>query len=128
MVAPFLSTPFQPYVYQSQQDAVIPFQILGGEAQILQKIMLKPQEEVIAKPGSVMDIIQLHCLVSGIGAHDIGRGNEDNKECRGNKWQIFAKTIIQKMRNKGNMCSWQFSLPRENWQRLLFPLTCGMDT
>ncbi|TYI91606.1 hypothetical protein E1A91_D02G004600v1 [Gossypium mustelinum] len=41
-------------------------------------------------------------------------GNEDNKECRGNKWQIFAKTIIQKTRNKGNMCSWQFSLPGEN--------------
>ncbi|TYG82069.1 hypothetical protein ES288_D01G057400v1 [Gossypium darwinii] len=29
---------------------------------------------------------------------------------------------------RGNMCSWQFSLPGENWQRLLFPLTCGMDT
>ncbi|XP_040945922.1 putative methyltransferase C9orf114 homolog [Gossypium hirsutum] len=25
--------------------------------------------------GSVMDIIQLHCLVFGIGAHDIGRFN-----------------------------------------------------
>jgi len=31
---------------------VIPFQILGGEAQIVQ-IMLKPQEKVIAKPGSM---------------------------------------------------------------------------
>ncbi|KAL7182738.1 hypothetical protein ACSBR1_041429 [Camellia fascicularis] len=50
MAAPFFSTPFQPYVYQSPQDAVIPFQILGGEAQIVQ-IMLKPQEKVIAKPG-----------------------------------------------------------------------------
>ncbi|KAI6702295.1 hypothetical protein NL676_011431 [Syzygium grande] len=43
MAAPFFSTPFQPYVYQSPQDAVIPFQILGGEAQVVQ-IMLKSQE------------------------------------------------------------------------------------
>lgn len=50
MAAPFFSTPFQPYVYQSQQEAVIPFQILGGEAQIVQ-IMLKPQDKVIARPG-----------------------------------------------------------------------------
>ncbi|GMH28910.1 hypothetical protein Nepgr_030753 [Nepenthes gracilis] len=57
MAAPFFSTPFQPYVYQSPQDAVIPFQILGGEAQIVQ-IMLKPQEKVIARPGSV-------CYTSG---------------------------------------------------------------
>ncbi|PPR97958.1 hypothetical protein GOBAR_AA22713 [Gossypium barbadense] len=64
--------------------------------------------------GSVMDIIQLHCLVSGIGAHDIGRVSRDS--------------LLLKTRNKGNMCSWQFSLPGENWQRLLFPLTCGMDT
>ncbi|CAL5441995.1 unnamed protein product [Camellia sinensis] len=50
MAAPFFSTPFQPYVYQmSPQEAMIPFQILGGEAQIVQ-IMLKPQEKVIAKP------------------------------------------------------------------------------
>ncbi|KAG6430802.1 hypothetical protein SASPL_108875 [Salvia splendens] len=34
----------------SPQDAVTPFQILGGEAQIVQ-VMLKPQEKVIAKPG-----------------------------------------------------------------------------
>ncbi|KAM7273448.1 hypothetical protein ACFE04_028112 [Oxalis oulophora] len=52
MAAPFLSTPFQPYVYQSQQDAVIPFQILGGEAQVVQ-IMLKPDEKVVAKPGKL---------------------------------------------------------------------------
>ncbi|XP_028960372.2 uncharacterized protein [Malus domestica] len=49
MAAPFFSTPFQPFVYQSPQDAVIPFQILGGEAQLVQ-IMLKPEEKVIAKP------------------------------------------------------------------------------
>ncbi|CAA0807610.1 Tryptophan RNA-binding attenuator protein-like [Striga hermonthica] len=36
MAAPFFSTPFQPFVYQSPQDAVTPFQILGGEAQIVQ--------------------------------------------------------------------------------------------
>ncbi|XP_042518682.1 uncharacterized protein LOC122092432 isoform X2 [Macadamia integrifolia] len=57
MAAPFFSTPFQPYVYQSPQSAVVPFQILGGEAQIVQ-IMLKPQEKVIAKPGSM-------CYMSG---------------------------------------------------------------
>lgn len=57
MAAPFFNTPFQPYVYQSPQDAVTPFQILGGEAQIVQ-IMLKPQEKVIARPGSM-------CYTSG---------------------------------------------------------------
>ncbi|XP_038906609.1 uncharacterized protein LOC120092560 isoform X1 [Benincasa hispida] len=57
MAAPFFSTPIQPYVYQSPQDAMIPFQILGGEAQVLQ-IMLKPQEKVIARPGSM-------CFMSG---------------------------------------------------------------
>ncbi|KAK4729045.1 hypothetical protein R3W88_022033 [Solanum pinnatisectum] len=57
MAAPFFSTPFQPFVYQSPQDAVTPLQILGGEAQIVQ-IMLKPQERIIAKPGSM-------CYMSG---------------------------------------------------------------
>ncbi|KAJ6714964.1 TRYPTOPHAN RNA-BINDING ATTENUATOR PROTEIN-LIKE PROTEIN [Salix viminalis] len=57
MAAPFFSTPFQPYVYQSNQDAVIPFQIFGGEAQVVQ-IMLKPQEKFIARPGSM-------CFMSG---------------------------------------------------------------
>ncbi|KAG5414238.1 hypothetical protein IGI04_001808 [Brassica rapa subsp. trilocularis] len=57
MAAPFFSTPFQPYVYQSQEDTVTPFQILGGDAQVVQ-IMLKPQEKVIAKPGSM-------CYMSG---------------------------------------------------------------
>lgn len=55
MAAPFFSTPFQPYVYQSPQDAVIPFQILGGEAQVCQ-IMLKPQEKVVARPGKLAGI------------------------------------------------------------------------
>ncbi|KAG6427765.1 hypothetical protein SASPL_112012 [Salvia splendens] len=58
MAAPFFSTPFQPFVYQSPQDAVTPFQILGGEAQIVQ-VMLKPQEKVIAKPG--------HCFTGTSG-------------------------------------------------------------
>uniref|UniRef100_A0A7N0VMY1 Altered inheritance of mitochondria protein 24, mitochondrial n=1 Tax=Kalanchoe fedtschenkoi TaxID=63787 RepID=A0A7N0VMY1_KALFE len=57
MAAPFFTTPFQPYVYQSPEDAVTPFQILGGEAQIVQ-IMLKPDEKIIARPGSV-------CYMSG---------------------------------------------------------------
>ncbi|KAH9611028.1 hypothetical protein KSS87_011579 [Heliosperma pusillum] len=57
MAAPFFNTPIQPYVYQSPQEAVTPFQILGGEAQIVQ-IMLKPQEKVIARPGSM-------CYTSG---------------------------------------------------------------
>ncbi|KAL6313005.1 hypothetical protein AAG906_012510 [Vitis piasezkii] len=52
MAAPFFSTPFQPYVYRSLQENVTPFQILGGEAQMVQ-IMLKPQEKIIAKPGSI---------------------------------------------------------------------------
>lgn len=52
MAAPALSTPFQPYVYQSPQAAIIPFQILGGEAQIVQ-VMLKSQEKIAAKPGSM---------------------------------------------------------------------------
>ncbi|CAA2973885.1 Mitochondrial biogenesis AIM [Olea europaea subsp. europaea] len=56
MAAPFFSTPL-PFVYQSPQDAVTPFQILGSEAQIVQ-IMLKPQEKVIAKPGTI-------CYMSG---------------------------------------------------------------
>ncbi|CAN6847977.1 unnamed protein product [Brassica oleracea] len=57
MAAPFFSTPFQPYVHQSQQDTVTPFQILGGGAQVVQ-IMLKSEKRVIAKPGSM-------CYMSG---------------------------------------------------------------
>lgn len=52
MAAPALTTPFQPYVYQSPQAALTPFQILGGEAQVVQ-VMLKPQEKIHAKPGSM---------------------------------------------------------------------------
>ncbi|KAA3475836.1 DNA topoisomerase 4 subunit B [Gossypium australe] len=82
MAAPFLSTPFQPYVYQSQQDAVIPFQILGGEAQIVQ-IMLKPQEKVIAKPGSM-------CFMSG----SVEMENTYVPEHEVGMWQwLFGKSI-----------------------------------
>ncbi|CAN6802450.1 unnamed protein product [Brassica oleracea var. botrytis] len=45
------------HVMQSQQDTITPFQILGGEAQVVQ-IMLKSEERVIAKPGSM-------CYMSG---------------------------------------------------------------
>nr|KJB39741.1 hypothetical protein B456_007G028700 [Gossypium raimondii] len=88
MTAPFLSTPFQPY---SQQDAVIPFQILGGEAQILQ-IMLKPQEEVIAKPGSM-------CFMSG----SIEMENTYVPEHEVGMWQwLFGKSITSiALRNPG---------------------------
>ncbi|XP_074590213.1 uncharacterized protein LOC141846122 [Curcuma longa] len=57
MAAPFFATPFQPYVYQSQESAVTAFQILGGESQIVQ-IMLRSQEKLIAKPGTI-------CYMSG---------------------------------------------------------------
>ncbi|GER34731.1 tryptophan RNA-binding attenuator protein-like [Striga asiatica] len=62
MAAPFFSTPFQPFVYQSPQDAVTPFQILGGEAQIVQ-IMLKPQEKVIAKPVHLFNLFFIQVSV-----------------------------------------------------------------
>ncbi|KAF5183631.1 Tryptophan rna-binding attenuator protein-like protein, partial [Thalictrum thalictroides] len=82
MAAPFFSTPFQPYVYQSQQAAFIPFQILGGEAQIVQ-IMLKPQEKVIAKPGSM-------CYMSG----SIQMENVYLHENDGGMWQwLFGKSM-----------------------------------
>ncbi|KAJ0798338.1 putative mitochondrial biogenesis protein AIM24 [Helianthus annuus] len=45
------------FTYLSQQDDVTPFQILGGEAQIVQ-IMLKPDEKVSARPGCM-------CYMSG---------------------------------------------------------------
>ncbi|XP_039050649.1 uncharacterized protein LOC120191807 isoform X3 [Hibiscus syriacus] len=91
MAAPFYSTPFQPYVYQSQQDAVIPFQILGGEAQIVQ-IMLKPQEKVIAKPGSM-------CFTSG----SIEMENTYVPENEVSMWQwFFGKSITSiALRNPG---------------------------
>ncbi|KAK9083823.1 hypothetical protein Scep_030294 [Stephania cephalantha] len=82
MAAPFFNTPFQPYVYQSPQAAVIPFQILGGEAQIVQ-IMLKPQEKVIAKPGSM-------CYMSGSIQMDNVYLNEND----GGIWQwLFGKSV-----------------------------------
>nr|KJB39077.1 hypothetical protein B456_007G068000 [Gossypium raimondii] len=37
--------------------------------------MMAESLKAMESEGSVMDIIQLHCLVSGIGAHDIGRFN-----------------------------------------------------
>ncbi|TYG92418.1 hypothetical protein ES288_A11G029400v1 [Gossypium darwinii] len=93
MAAPFLSTPFQPYVYQRQQDAVIPFQILGGEAQIVQ-IMLKPQEKVIAKPGSM-------CVMSG----SIEMENTYVPEHEVGMWQwLFGKRITSiALRNPGSL-------------------------
>ncbi|CAL0313752.1 unnamed protein product [Lupinus luteus] len=82
MAAPFFSTPFQPYVYQSPEDAIIPFQILGGEAQVVQ-IMLKPHEKVIAKPGSM-------CFMSG----SIEMEKAYLPENEGGLWQwLFGKTI-----------------------------------
>ncbi|XP_039046712.1 uncharacterized protein LOC120186988 isoform X1 [Hibiscus syriacus] len=91
MAAPFFSTPFQPYVYQSQQDAVTPFQILGGEAQIVQ-IMLKPQEKVIAKPGSM-------CFMSG----SIEMENTYVPENEAGMWQwLFGKSVTSiALRNNG---------------------------
>ncbi|KAK2983006.1 hypothetical protein RJ640_012881 [Escallonia rubra] len=82
MAAPFFSTPFQPFVYQSPQEAVTPFQILGGEAQIVQ-IMLKPQEKIIAKPGSM-------CYMSG----SIQMENVFVPENEGGMWQwLFGKSV-----------------------------------
>ncbi|XP_020592320.1 uncharacterized protein LOC110032875 isoform X2 [Phalaenopsis equestris] len=82
MAAPFFSTPFQPYVYQSQQSVATPFQILGGEAQVLQ-IMLKSQEKVTAKPGTM-------CYMSG----SVQINNIYFPEHEGGVWQwLFGKSI-----------------------------------
>ncbi|KAL2518161.1 Tryptophan RNA-binding attenuator protein-like [Abeliophyllum distichum] len=82
MAAPSFSTPFQPFVYQSPQDAVTPFQILGSEAQIVQ-IMLKPQEKVVAKPGSM-------CYMSG----SIQMENVYAPENEAGVWQwLFGKSV-----------------------------------
>ncbi|KAF8032793.1 hypothetical protein BT93_D1629 [Corymbia citriodora subsp. variegata] len=91
MAAPFLSTPFQPYVYQSPQDAVIPFQILGGEAQVVQ-IMLKSQEKVVARPGSM-------CFMSG----SIEMDNVYLPENEAGMWQwLFGKNVTSiTLRNPG---------------------------
>uniref|UniRef100_A0A7N0U048 Altered inheritance of mitochondria protein 24, mitochondrial n=1 Tax=Kalanchoe fedtschenkoi TaxID=63787 RepID=A0A7N0U048_KALFE len=82
MAAPFFTTPFQPYVYQSPEDVVIPFQILGGEAQIVQ-IMLKPDEKVIARPGSI-------CYMSG----SMEMENVYQPENEAGIWQwLLGKTV-----------------------------------
>jgi hypothetical protein len=52
MAAPFFSTPFQPYVYQSQEGSVTAFQISGGDVQVLQ-VMVKSQEKLTVKPGTL---------------------------------------------------------------------------
>lgn len=82
MAAPFFSTPFQPFVYQSPQDALTPFQILGGEAQIVQ-IMLKPGEKIVAKPGSM-------CYMSG----SVQMDNIYAPENEAGVWQwLFGKSV-----------------------------------
>ncbi|KAF2315049.1 hypothetical protein GH714_038024 [Hevea brasiliensis] len=89
--------PIQPGVtvdpgrHLSQQDAVIPFQILGGEAQVVQ-IMLKPQEKVIAKPGSM-------CFMSG----SVEMENIFIPENEVGLWQwLFGKTVTSiVLRNAG---------------------------
>lgn len=61
---------------------MIPFQILGGEAQIVQ-IMLKPQDKVIARPGSL-------CYMSG----SIQMENVYLPENEVGMWQwLFGKTV-----------------------------------
>ncbi|KAF7828440.1 AIM24 domain-containing protein [Senna tora] len=67
---------------ETPQDVVIPFQILGGEAQVVQ-IMLRPQEKVIAKPGSM-------CFMSG----SIEMENTYLPENEVGMWQwLFGKTV-----------------------------------
>ncbi|CAI0418049.1 unnamed protein product [Linum tenue] len=92
MAAPFFSTQFQPYVYQSQQAAMIPFQILGGEAQVVQ-IMLKPQEFVIIRPGAM-------CFMSG----SVEMVNIFMPENEVGMWHwLFGKTITSVViRNTGS--------------------------
>ncbi|ERM93499.1 uncharacterized protein LOC18421401 [Amborella trichopoda] len=82
MAAPFFSTPLQPYVYQSPQSAITPFQILGGEAQIVQ-IMLKENEKIVAKPGSM-------CYMS----ESVRMDNVYPPENEGGVWQwLFGKSV-----------------------------------
>ncbi|KAJ0826105.1 putative mitochondrial biogenesis protein AIM24 [Helianthus annuus] len=84
MAAPFFSTPFQPFVYQSPEDAVTSFQILGGEAQIVQ-IMLKPEDKVSAKPGCM-------CYMSG----SIQMENVYAPENEAGMWQwLFGKNVTK---------------------------------
>ncbi|KAM3260234.1 hypothetical protein ACQJBY_051478 [Aegilops geniculata] len=82
MAAPFFSTPFQPYVYQSQQGSVTAFQISGGDVQVLQ-VMVKSQDKLTAKPGTM-------CYMSG----NIQMDNNYLPENDGGVWQwIFGKSI-----------------------------------
>ncbi|CAM8991959.1 unnamed protein product [Rhodiola kirilowii] len=91
MAAPFFNTPFQPYVYQSPEDAFIPFQILGGEAQIVQ-IMLKPEEKVTARPGSI-------CYMSG--SMEMENVYQPENEAGLLQW-LFGKSITSVVvRNSG---------------------------
>lgn len=70
---------------------MIPFQILGGEAQVVQ-IMLKPQEKVIAKPGCM-------CYTSG----SIEMENVFAPENEAGMWQwLFGKSVTSiVLRNPG---------------------------
>ncbi|KAH9721187.1 Altered inheritance of mitochondria protein 24 [Citrus sinensis] len=91
---------------QSPQDAVIPFQILGGEAQVVQ-IMLKPQEKVVARPGQILDhvaylfamFICSMCFMSG----SMEMENIYIPENEVGMWQwLFGKTITSVvLRNPG---------------------------
>ncbi|OEL34739.1 hypothetical protein BAE44_0004249 [Dichanthelium oligosanthes] len=82
MAAPFFSTPFQPYVYQSQQGSVTAFQISGGDVQALQ-VMLKSQDKLTAKPGTM-------CYMSG----NMQMDNNYLPENDGGVWQwIFGKSV-----------------------------------
>ncbi|TVU45069.1 hypothetical protein EJB05_04540 [Eragrostis curvula] len=82
MAAPFYSTPFQPYVYQSQQGSVTAFQISGGDVQVLQ-VMVKSQDKLTAKPGTM-------CYMSG----NMQMDNNYLPENDGGVWQwIFGKSI-----------------------------------
>ncbi|KAK1644126.1 hypothetical protein QYE76_061931 [Lolium multiflorum] len=82
MAAPFFSTPFQPYVYQSQEGSVTAFQISGGDVQVLQ-VMVKSQEKLTAKPGTM-------CYMSG----NIQMDNNYLPENDGGVWQwMFGKSI-----------------------------------
>ncbi|KAH0643632.1 hypothetical protein KY289_034606 [Solanum tuberosum] len=114
MAAPFFSTPFQPFVYQSPQDAVTPFQILGGEAQIVQ-IMLKPQERIIAKPGSM-------CYMSG----SIQMENVYATENEAGFWQwLFGKnTTSIVLHNTVSMCMLVCINP-EIGEKIFFVLAVG---
>ncbi|KAJ8774301.1 hypothetical protein K2173_011104 [Erythroxylum novogranatense] len=96
MAAPFFSTPLQPYVYQSQQDIITPFQILGGEAQVVQ-IMLKSQEKVTARPGKF--ITSSMCFMSG----SIEMENIFIPENEVGIWHwLFGKTVTSVvLRNSG---------------------------